>query len=57
MSFNDRANTEHSGDHMAGEQRESMEERRKSEFFGKFTPDSEGSPTRLHENHGTDRNK
>ena len=57
MIFGDKMNTEHSGDHMAGQSREAQEERRKNEYFGSFTPDSEGSPTRLHENHGRDRNK
>jgi hypothetical protein len=46
-----------SGDHLEGPAREAEEERRKNQFFGAFHADSEGSPTRLEENHGRDRNK
>lgn len=52
----DAMHTEHAGEHVEGTTKQGQEESRKSSNMGMFTPDSEGSPTTLHENHG-DRNK
>ena len=58
MNDGDRMNSEHAGEHVAGRTRQGEEERRKQTFFKKFHPDSNGSPTRLHEDFGgKDRNR
>lgn len=57
MMNEDRMKTEHAGEHLEGSVRQSIEERRKAENFRMFHEDSNGSPTRLHEQHGRDRNK
>lgn len=54
--FSDAMPMQHAGEHVQGQTRESEEERRKSAYFGNFHHDSNGSPTKLHEQHG-DRNK
>ena len=48
---------EYAGEHVEGKVRQGEEERRKNSNFGMFREDSNGSPTRLHEQHGNDRNK
>lgn len=57
MDMGDKMNTDHAGEHVAGPTRQAQEESRKNAFFRAFTPNSEGSPTRLSENHGKDRNR
>ena len=49
--------TEHAGEHVEGGVRQREEESRKNSNFGMFHADPNTSQTRLHENHGTDRNK
>ncbi len=56
--FNDNErHDQFAGEHVEGKARQSQEESRKSSNFGMFRQDSNGSPTRLHEQHGNDRNK
>jgi hypothetical protein len=57
MFNDDNVSNEHAGEHVDGKVRQSEEERRKNSNFGMFREDSNGSPTRLHEQHGNDRNK
>jgi hypothetical protein len=45
------------GEHLEGKTREAEEERRKNQNFGMFHEDANTSHTRLHEEHGRDRNK
>lgn len=57
--FNDNSrNDDYAGEHVEGMTREREEESRKAKFFKGFKQDSNGSPTRLHEDmNGRDRNK
>jgi hypothetical protein len=57
MFNDDKVSNEHAGEHVEGKVRQAEEERRKNSTFGMFREDSNGSPTRLHEQHGHDRNK
>lgn len=57
MMHEDKRMDQYSGEHVEGATREREEEMRKNSNMGMFTPDSEGSSTRLQENHGNDRNK
>jgi hypothetical protein len=58
MFNDDKVSHEHAGEHVEGHTRQMEEERRKQSNFGMFRQDSNGSPTRLHEDmRGRDRNK